>query len=168
MLSNPLPSMRNSFKRFSKNARERLRHLPTLGGVRTVLWIALGLLLVALIYLAQSSNAAVLARSLRLKQERIAELERENAQLNYEIAASTAPSAIEARARQLGLGPAKSIVYANLPALQSERSTLPALSILAASNAAEAPLAAPTSPWEQILALLGLDSGTGRAEAQSK
>ncbi len=168
MLSNPVPSIRNSFKRFSKNARTRLHHLPTLGGVRTVLWIALGLLLVALVYLAQSSNAAVLARSLRLKQERIAELERENAQLNYEIAAATTPSAIEARARQLGLGPAKNIVYSNLPPLQTEHSTLPAMGILAASTEVDFPPASPTSPWNQILALFGFDSGTGRAEAQSK
>ncbi len=168
MFPNPLPPMQNSFKRFSKNARARLHRLPTFGGVRTVLWIALGLLLVALVYLAQSSNAAVLARSLRLKQERIAELERENAQLNYDIAAATAPSSIEARARQLGLGPAKNIVYANLPPLQSDRSTLPAMGILAASTAADNTPAVPTSPWNQILALLGLGGGTDRVEAQSK
>ncbi len=168
MLSNLLPSIRNSFKRFSKDARESLRRLPTLGGLRTVLWIALGLLLVALVYLAQSSNAAVLARSLRLKQERIAELERQNAQLNYEIAAATAPSMLESRARQLGLGPAKSIVYANLPPLQSEHSTLPAMGILAATSAADNAPVAPTSPWDQILALFGFGNRTDHAEAQSK
>ncbi len=168
MLSNPLPALRTFLNRFSKNARTSFRHLPRFGGVRTVLWIALGLLLVALVYLAQSSNAALLARSLRLKQERIAELERQNAQLNYEIAAATAPSALEARARQLGLGPAKNIVYANLPPLQSERSTLPALGILVALNAADNAPAAPTSPWDQVLALFGLGGATDRAEAQTK
>jgi cell division protein FtsB len=164
----PFPSMQNTVKQISKNTRARLRQLPTFGGVRTMLWVALGLLLVAVVYLAQSSNAALLARSLSLKQERIAELERQNAQLNYEIAAATAPAMIEARVRKMGLGPAKNIVYVNLPPLQAERSTLPALGILAQSTAADHPPVAPVSTWNRVLALFGIDSGTDRVEAQSQ
>ena len=44
-------------------------------------------------------------RDLRVKQLKIQEVERENAQLRYEIAALASPSAIEQRGTQIGTDP---------------------------------------------------------------
>lgn len=95
-----------------------MQALPLLGTLRFALVAIAAFILVAMVYLAQASNAALIARELRVKQLKIQEVERENAQLRYEIAALASPSAIEQRARKLGLGPAKRVVYAEMPWIQ--------------------------------------------------
>src|SRR5215831_16971583 len=97
--------------------RRQKRHLvaawgrkPDFGSARILLFAVCVFILFGLIYLAQASNAALVARDLRVKQLKIEEVERENAQLRYEIAALASPSAIEERARKLGLGPAKKVI----------------------------------------------------------
>ncbi len=156
-------AIRNSLNQVTKKTRVQLNSLPRFGGVRTVVWVATGLLLVALLYLAQFSNASLLARSLRVKQNRIAELDRANAQLRYEIAAATSPASIEVRARKLGLAPAKTVVYTNLPQLRPDRTQL------MPSYEPPAPLTLTTplpTPWDQVLALFGLGGSSDRAQAQ--
>jgi hypothetical protein len=118
--------------------------------------------------LAQASNAALIARDLRVKQLKIQEVERENAQLRYDIAALASPSAIETRARRLGLGPAKRVVYADMPWIQpSPNELMPAF--LPQGQVVTAPQAfkANTDTLGELLKLFGLDNLTGRANAQT-
>jgi cell division protein FtsL len=156
--------------KFRSWLRRRLQSLPSIGSARLVLFALCAFILVALIYLAQSSNAALVARDLRVKQLKIQEIERENAQLRYEIAALASPSAIEQRARKLGLGPAKRVVYADMPWIQPPPNELmPAfLPQGAIFSAPETFDTNPGSTLEQLLAIFGLENLTDRASAQSK
>jgi len=118
MLARGRERVRLAFRKFKKRTLARVEALPSFGSARIALVALMAFMLVALVYLAQSSNAALVARDLRVKQVKILEIERENAQLRYEIAALASPSAIEQRARRLGLGPAKHVVYADMPWIQ--------------------------------------------------
>lgn len=161
--------LNQKYRATKKNARTRWDKLPTFGMVRVAL-LALGMFIfVAMIYLAQSSNAALLARDLRLKQLKIQDVERENAQLRYEIAALASPSAIEQRARKLGLGPAKRVVYADMPWIQpSPNELMPAF--LPQGNVVTAPqtFANDSDTLDQLLAILGLSSLADQVSAQTK
>lgn len=122
MLARGRERFRSALRRFKRQTASRLKTwgaaVPSLGSARIALVAVMAFMLVALVYLAQSSNAALVARDLRLKQLKILEIERQNAQLRYDIAALASPSAIETRARRLGLGPAKHVVYADMPWIQ--------------------------------------------------
>lgn len=169
MLTNLLPLFTNLYKRLAKRAQARLAALPSFGGVRTAAWIGAGLLLVALVYLAQSSNAALIARNLRAKQLKIAEIRRENAQLRFEIAAATAPSAIEKRAGSIGLKPPRNVVYAdNLSALRVDLAdVMPAFAPHPQHPTPE--FAAPhVTVWQQLFGTFGFNGTSSRAEAQTK
>jgi hypothetical protein len=157
------------FRKFKKQARMRWDTLPAFGTARIAL-LALGMfILVALIYLAQSSNAALIARDLRVKQLKIQEVERENAQLRYEIAALAAPSAIEQRARKLGLGPAKRVVYADMPWIQPEPNELmPAFLPQGQVVTAPQTFETDTDTVQELLKLFGLESLTDRVNAQTR
>lgn len=169
MLSISMRSIGSPFKFVSKTAREALGAIPNFAGVRTAIWIAAGLLLVALVYLAQSSNAALIARNLNVKQARLAELQRQDAQLRYEIAQLTAPPNIERRAIALGLGPAKHVVYATLPVLNVDMAeVMPAFAPRTVVSQPLSPGILVPSPVDQILALFGLGGSTDRVEAQSQ
>jgi cell division protein FtsB len=160
--------IKNLSKRFSKTTDQRLASLPSFGSARTMVWIVVGLIFVWLIYLAQSSHAAVVARDLRVKQLQLEALNRENAQLRFDIAQLTAPSAIEERARKLGLGPPQNVFYATLPELHVDASELmPAFAPQTQNMTGEAMLASDTNVWEQLLALFGFSS-SDRAQAQGK
>ncbi len=165
---NSLPSIRISWERITREAQDAIGHLPTFGGVRTIVWVAAGLLLVAIVYLAQSSNAALIAHNLHLKEIKIQELEKENAELRYEIAGVTSPASLEERAKKLGLGPARRVIYTDLPSLVKDDFPgvvdLPARApdVLQRSTPAVAETA-----WEQMLGLFGFGR-TNRAEAQSQ
>ncbi len=160
--------LNRSYKRLSRRAEAALKSLPTFGGTRTVIWAACGLLLVALVYLAQASNAALIAHNLHLKENQIQQLEMENAQLRYEIANATSPAAIQERAKKLGLGPATHVVYVTLPALGEDDSlgvvNLPAR---APDTPVQSDTVASTTVWDQLLSLFGF-GGTNRAEAQGQ
>jgi hypothetical protein len=153
-------------RKFKRQVRARWDNLPTFGMMRVAL-LALGMfILVALIYLAQSSNAALIARDLRVKQLQIQEVERENALLRYEIAGLASPSAIEQRARKMGLGPAKRVVYADMPWIQpSPNELMPAF--LPQGGIETAPQTFDTSKdtLQELLKLFGLESLTDRVNA---
>lgn len=157
------------YKRFKKNARSRWDMLPKFGTARIAL-LALGMfILVALIYLAQSSNAALIARDLRVKQLKIQEVERENAQLRYEIAALASPSAIEQRARKLGLGPAKRVVYADMPWIQPEPNELmPAFLPQGRVVGAPQTFESNADTFQELLKLFGLEGFAEQVNAQTK
>jgi len=157
------------YRKFKKNLHTRWDAMPTFATAR-ILLLALGMfILVAMIYLAQSSNAALLARDLRVKQLQIQEVERENAQLRYEIAALASPSAIEQRARRLGLGPAQRVVYADMPWIQpSPNELMPAF--LPQGNIITTPQTFKSSSdtLSDLMALLGLDGFSDSVNAQAK
>ncbi len=158
------------YRKFLKRTQARWETLPLFGTLRLALVAISAFILVALVYLAQASNAALIARELRVKQMKIQEVERENAQLRYEIAALASPSAIEQRARKLGLGPAKRVVYAEMPWIQPPPNELmPAF--LPDGNFESVPQTfEPDSgaTLEQLLSVLGLGNLTASVNAQSK
>lgn len=162
-------NLNQRYRKLKKNARSRWDNLPTFGMMRVAL-LALGVfILVAMVYLAQSSNAALIARDLRVKQLKILEVERENAMLRYEIAALASPSAIEQRARKLGLGPAKRVVYAEMPWIQpSPNELMPAF--LPQGQVVTAPQTYDrnSDTAQELLKLFGLDVLTNRVNAQGQ
>ena len=172
MWSNPLPGLEHdvhkALARWRLRAAENLPTMPSLGGVRTLAWVAAGLLLVALIYLAQSSNAALTARTLRVKQLRLEELDRDNSQLRFEIATATSASSISERAKKLGLGPAKAVVYATMPQLQVDLADVMPAFAPYQKTVAIPRIASNDSALNQFLTLLGITDATDRAQAQSK
>jgi|SRR5581483_842929 len=160
--------LRYQYRKLKKQLRARWQTMPRFGSARIAL-VALGaFILVALVYLAQASNAAAIARELRVKQLQIQEIQRENAQLRYEIAALAAPSAIEQRARKLGLGPAKRVVYAEMPWIQpSPNELMPAF--LPQTQIVPAPETfntASDTTLQQLLSVLGFGSLADRIRAQ--
>ncbi len=169
MSSLSFPSIRTYWKGLAIESHAALGSVSSLAGVRTMVWIAAGLLLVALVYLAQSSNAALIARDLSVKQDRIAELQRQDAQLRFDIAQATAPPTIERRAQALGLGPAKHVVYATRPELTVDLAeVMPAFAPHTSTHVVqESPDVAP-SPLDQILALFGLGGASDRAQAETQ
>ena len=161
--------IRTEYRKFKKASRARWEALPSFGTMRIALVAISAFILVAFVYLAQASNAALIARDLRVKQLKIQEIERENAQLRYEIAALASPSAIEQRARKLGLGPAKKVVYAEMPWIQPPPNELmPAF--LPDSHVQPAPTTfevADSTVLEQLLSVLGLGNVSGTVSAQT-
>lgn len=162
--------IKTEYRKFKKQTRARWQALPSFGTVRLALVAIVAFILVALVYLAQASNAALIARELRVKQLKIQEVERENAQLRYEIAALASPSAIEQRARKMGLGPAKKVVYAEMPWIQLPPNELmPAF--LPDTNFDTVPQTFKTDEStvvEQLLSVLGLGNLTEYVNAQTK
>jgi cell division protein FtsL len=78
--------------------------------------------LLGLLYLTQSAQATMTGKRVLRLQERLEQLRRENAQLEYEIAVLSAPSRIAERAARLGLRPltpaqAKYVVITDYPSL---------------------------------------------------
>jgi hypothetical protein len=169
MLSFSFRRIRTPFKGVSGNVQKALGALPKFAGVRTAIWIAAGLLLVALVYLAQSSNAALIARNVSVKEARLAELQRQDALLRYEIAQVTSPPNIERRALVLGLSPAKHVVYASLPELHVDMAeVMPAFAPPTTTGQVQEAAAKIPSPFDQVLALFGFGSASDYAEAQSQ
>jgi cell division protein FtsL len=164
--------IKTEYRKLKKQARTRWETMPSFGtGTMRIALVALiAFIFVALVYLAQSSNAALIARDLRVKQLKIQEIERENAQLRYEIAALASPSAIEQRARKLGLGPAKKVVYAEMPWIQLPPNELmPAFLPDANTNTVPQTFdAAENTVVEQLLSVLGLGNLTDYVNAQAK
>lgn len=161
-----------------KDKLEQLRHFdwtslwsgrhPLISKKRLVA-VALGVLVVTLFYVAQNSQAVLYARSLRVKQERLAQLERENAQLEAEIAALTSPSALEPRARALGLAPAKNVIYADVPPMSADiADVLPAFVPQTQTPSMKSDLSTQFALWwDSVKLQLGLSrNGTVRAAGE--
>lgn len=169
MFSRPVNFFKRSYKRIITRTSARLASVPNVRNTRLVLGALIGFVLVALMYLMQSSNAALVTRDLRVKQLRIEELERENAELRFEIAALTSPIAIEQRARKLGLGPAKRVVYANMPELHvAQAEVMPAFAPGTQSVSGDDWIVSAGSSWDDFLALIGLGNGGDQANAQTR
>ena len=162
--------IRSGYRNLKKQTRARVQALPSFGTLRLALVAISAFILVALVYLAQASNAAVIARELRVKQLKIQEVERENAQLRYEIATLASPSAIEQRARKLGLGPAKKVVYAEMPWIQPPPNELMPAFLPDASfpGVPQTFQTDESTVVEQLLSVLGLGNLTNYVNAQTR
>lgn len=163
-----LSLLRDELLDVTGQAAGTVRAVIRFNGVKTVAWLAALLLLIAGFYLAQSSNATYLAQGVRLKEARVEELRRENAQLRFDISAATSPKGIEERAKKLGLGPATRVVYTSVPLLEGDER----MRVVSFAPRLDAPGTLVTSApratvWGQIRALFGLGEYS-RAEARSK
>ena len=132
----------------------------SLGNLRLWLLLTAILLLVGVVYLGQSSQAALTGRRIQDKQERLDRVNREIVQLRMDIATLSAPDRIDARARALGLHPprpdqSKYLVVSNYPVEPAVAAALPSeVRPLQANN------------WlQELLNRLGLTASGHSAEA---
>lgn len=132
--------------------------------VRT-LSVLLGLLILfGLVYVGQSTQATLNGQRVQDLQEKLDRLNRENAQLQYDIAVLNSPAKIAERARARGLHPATPsqmvfLTIKNYPT--AAKLSAPVTTALSASST-DSPLA---STWNQILAWLGLTPSPRTAQA---
>lgn len=158
----------NVLKKLHKPNWKQMGKLGTpRAGKKIIFGVLAGVVIAALFYVAQNSQAVLFSRSVRVKQDRLDLLEKQNAQLRAEIASLTLPSTIETRARALGLGPAKSVIYSDLPQLDSDiASVLPAFNPSARLVRERPDLVSQFGLWwESIKLQLGLTRGAVRASA---
>ncbi len=130
------------------------------------LWVLLiGIIaLWGIVYLGLNSHAAVTGQHVHELQDKFDRVSRENAQLEYDIAARLQPSRIAERATALGLHPAtiSQTVYINVknyptPAASVTYESQPTTRKLRTSDLA--------SWWHDLLASVGLGGGLRAAEA---
>ena len=161
--------LRAKYRKFKKASRARWDELPSFDTTRIAL-VAIGaFILLAMVYLMQSSSAAHLARDLRSKKVQIKQIKIENAQLRADIAALASPSAIEASAKELQLGPPKKVVYAEMPWIHPPVNELmPAFLPDGNFQTTPRPVAASEATvLEQLLSTLGLGNFSGTVNAQT-
>ncbi|MBI5029647.1 MAG: hypothetical protein HZB51_03915 [Chloroflexi bacterium] len=145
--------------------RRGLSNPVSFSNVRTVI-VLLGLLvLVGLLYVGQSTQATLNGQRVQDLQARLDRLNRENAQLQYEIAAMTTPAKIADRARAQGLRPASPqqmvfITVKNYP-VTAKVAPVPKTNVTPSSDS---PL---LNLWNEILARLGLAPSPRTVEATS-
>lgn len=128
--------------------------------VRT-LSVLLGLLILfGLVYVGQSTQATLNGQRAQDLQDKLERLNRENAQLQYEIATLSAPVKIAERARALGLHPAtpSQMVFLTVK-------NYPTSAKLTAPVTTAPTLTTNHSPVDQILMWLGLTPGPRTAQA---
>jgi cell division protein FtsL len=129
--------------------------------------LLLGLLaLFGLIYVGQSTQATLGGQRVQDLQERLDRLNRENAQMQYEIAVLTTPAKIADRARALGLRPAAPaqmvfLTVKNYPGTLAKAAPSAAGKTLAPLSA-DAPVAV---GWNELIARLGLSPSPRMVEA---
>ncbi len=139
----------------------RLSHPNSIsfGSLRLWLLIIAVLLLVGVIYLGQSSQAALTGRRIQDKQEKLDRINREILRLRTEIATLSAPDRIDARGRALGFHPARPdqityLVVTGYPTGPAVLATAPAIP------------STPDENWlDALLSRLGLNAGSRSAEA---
>jgi len=143
--------MLNNSRRFdssisSDSLFDLVRALVLLGGIVALL---------GLLYLTQSSQATMTGKRVVELQTRLEQLQRENVQLEYEIAVLTAPDKMAERARRLGLRPAtpQQMTYLVL----KEYPTMPPKSSPLVQNVINPPGSADPleALWNELLARLG-------------
>jgi hypothetical protein len=130
---------------------------------RTAAGLLLCILLFSLVgwlYLTQASQMATTGFHMKDTVQQIERLERQNALLRYKIAELETLPRVEARARQLGLGPMTRMTYLVIPDTLSapqpalaEEATLPESDLTAAAAPADsAPLAGLLKFWDEVRA----------------
>ncbi len=86
----------------------RVRNTLSFNGVRLGGIVLLVIVLFGVAYLGQASQATLTGQRVHDLQDKLDRIERQNAQLEYEIATELAPEKIQARAKAMGLRPATS------------------------------------------------------------
>lgn len=130
----------------SAGLRDRLQDVrevwPTL---RLLLLLGVAIFILYLYVLPSSQIDANEVRIARLQAQK-ADLERQNAALLQEIARNSDIPTLEARARQLGMGPATGVIYLTLPGAQP-----PAGHTVAAPAAPSTPTGEASLTWRERL-----------------
>ncbi len=145
--------------------RRGLSNPVSFSNVRTVIVLLILLVLIGFIYVGQSTQATLNGQRVQDLQTQLDRLNRENAQLEYDIAAMTTPAKMAERARALGLRPATPtqmvfITVKNYPV--TAKVTLPIKT--GATPSADSPL---VNLWNELLARLGLAPSPRTVEATS-
>ena len=133
------------------------------GSLRGLLLLVGLIALIGLIYLGQNGQATMTGRRAQDLQEQLTRIQRENAQLEVDIAQLTLPSRIADRARTLGFQPATItqtvfLVVKNYP-VDSTPASAPAAPAVAASSFDAGAI------WNGILNWVGLTPAGQTVEA---
>ena len=133
--------------------------------VRTLILLLACLIFLGAIYVGSSSQATLSGQRVQDLQERLDRLNRENAQLQYDIAALTTPAKIAERARALGLRPAtpSQMVFLTVKNYPLTVARAPASKNIAAASSD----ALVGGWWNDLLARLGLTPSPQTAQATS-
>ena len=143
---------------------DNLRRSFSFDNARTWLLFIAVIVLLGVIYMGQASQAALTGQRVNDKQEKLARIHQENAQLQAEIAVLLAPDRMEKRAKALGfhLASADQIKYLAVKDYPLQP-TKPALQ--SAPPAASASVFDIVAWWNSLLARLGLSTSPRAAEA---
>ena len=133
------------------------------GSLRGLLLLLGVIALIGLIYLGQNGQATMTGRRAQDLQDQLARIQRENAQLEVDIAQLTLPTRIADRARVLGFHPATTaqtvfVVVKNYP-VDAKPASSPTVPDAAPSSLDVA------SVWNGILNWVGLNSAGQTVEA---
>ncbi len=136
----------------------------SLNGLKTLTGLISLLVLVGTIYLLQMGQATMTGQRAQELLAQAERLNRENAQLEYDIATLAAPARIAERARAMGLRPAtpaqtKFVVVNNFPVAQP-KPTAPEI-------VAVAPRSGLDAWWNDLLAWLGVMPSANQFQAKS-
>ncbi len=145
--------------------RRGLVNPVSFSNVRTVIVLLGFLVLVGLIYVGQSTQATLNGQRVQDLQVQLDRLNRENAQLEYDIAAMTTPAKMAERARALGLRPATptQMVFITVKNYPVTAKVTPPIKTNATPSS-DSPL---VIFWNELLARLGLAPSPRTVEATS-
>jgi hypothetical protein len=108
--------------------------------------------LVGWLYLTQASQMAATGHHMRQTVQEIERIERENALLGYKVAELETLPRIEARARQIGLGPMTRMTYLVIPEMMPPLQSA-SVEVMAAADPGDSPAALPedAGPLAELL-----------------
>lgn len=145
--------------------QREIRSTVSFGTVRALILLLALLALLGIIYMAQSSQAALTGQHVQELRDQLGRLDREIDQMEYDIAVQTTPAKIADRARALGLH----------PATISQTVFLPVKNYPAALLKAPVPPSAPAANtpgewfivawWNELMVRLGLSGEVRPVEA---
>ena len=135
---------------------------PSTGSLRLLLLLVGVIALVGFVYLGQNGQATMTGRRAQDLAQQLEHIQRENAQLEVEIAQLTLPSRIADRARALGFRPATItqtvyVVVKNYPV-----NPMPVVAAPATAAASSSEL---TTLWNDLLTWMGLPPVSQTVEA---
>ena len=132
-----------------------LRNSFSLDSARTWLLLVATITLVGITYLGQATEATVTGQRVHDLQDRLDRIERQNAQLEFEVASLLAPDKLETRAKALGLRPVvnSQLRFESARDYASEVSLLASASSITRSASTVEPKA-PSSWWDDLVVRL--------------
>ena len=117
------PKNKSANQRFAAWINQGLKrqHWSARRVTQMALLMALGVMVAAL-YLVQSSQIVTSTRQVQLLREELADLERANADLTMKISASATRAQLQQRAAGLGFAPTENVLYVAVPQLPTDDS----------------------------------------------